>query len=83
MKKWMQHWIDAAKNQDLPVYFVRFEDLTANPKSVLEEIFKFFLDTNNLEGTVVEQRIKDICDQGKETSIIYKPRVGGGINRQM
>ena len=40
---------------------MRYEDLRLNPEPVLMEVFRFLLDVESLEGTVVEKRIQDIC----------------------
>jgi hypothetical protein len=32
---------------------------------------------------VIEKRIHEVCSEGKQGSIIYKPRTGGGINKQL
>ena len=76
----MNFWINAAKNKEVPVYFVRFEDLITNPKEFLSEIFAFFLDVDTIKGTVIEQQIEEICSDGHTNSLIYKPRPGGGMN---
>lgn len=44
----------------IPTLFVRYEDLRTAPTPELEAIFKFMLDTPNIEDTVVEKRIKDM-----------------------
>jgi len=36
-----------------PVHFTRFEDLISQPATELEEIFKFLLDIEDIEGTNV------------------------------
>jgi len=36
---------------------VRYEDLVNNQKAVLEEIFKFVLETETLDGTLIRARI--------------------------
>ena len=79
----MNFWINAAKNKEVPVYFVRFEDLIVDPKKFLGEIFSFFLDVDSIEGTIVEKRIEEICNVGHSNSLVYKPRPGGGMNAQM
>jgi hypothetical protein len=50
-----QYW-DVVLNRDLknnkcPTYFMRFEDLLANKREQIEELFKFILDLDDLEGT--------------------------------
>jgi hypothetical protein len=46
-------WIDLSAQH--PVLFFRFEDLTADPESVLSEVYRFVLDLKpeDLEGTVL------------------------------
>jgi hypothetical protein len=82
-KKWNQYWIDLAKEQTVPVYFTRFEDIMANPKQSLEEIFSVILEMENVEGTVVQQRIHDIVKAGKTGNTVYKPRKDGGVNKNL
>ena len=38
---------------NIPTLFVRYEDLVLNPETTLEEIFKFVLDVDSLENTVL------------------------------
>ena len=66
-----------AETTDKPVYFFRFEDILANPEAELRELFKFILNIDSLEGTVIEQRIKDVIAMGTKKSQAYKPRQGG------
>lgn len=47
-----RYWIET---QD--VYFLRFEDLTSNNAEVLTGIFKYLLDVDSLEGTLIDLRI--------------------------
>jgi hypothetical protein len=41
-----------------PVYFFRYEDIISDPVKTLTGLFKFLLDVPSLEGTVVEEKIK-------------------------
>lgn len=82
--KWMNYWINVAKKKETPVYFIRFEDLTSNPKETLSDVFSYFLDVESIEGTIIEKRIEEIISPGQTNSLIYKPRIGGGgTNSQM
>ena len=63
-KLWFRYWIQVAETTDKPVYFFRFEDILANPERELRELFKFILGMDNLDGTVIEQRIKDVMAMG-------------------
>lgn len=47
------YWIEKAKNREVPVYFIRFEDLIHHPQSTLEEAFKFLFVSEDLEGKVI------------------------------
>ena len=59
------------------MYFFRFEDILANPEGELRELFKFILGMDSLDGTVIEQRIKDVLAMGAKKNSVYKPRQGG------
>ena len=74
---WFAHWINVAENTEKPVYFFRFEDILTNPEEELRNLFKFILGVESIEGTVVEQRIKDVLAMGKKKVQTYKPRQGG------
>jgi hypothetical protein len=60
-----------------PIFFFRFEDLLLQPEPVLKDMFKFILGAENgLEDTIIEKRIQDIINNGK--NFLYKPRQAGG-----
>ena len=42
-KRWHKYWIDKAARDEMPIYFIRFEDLLQNPKKILHEVFGFLL----------------------------------------
>ena len=42
----------------VPTYIMRYEDLRTDPEPVLREAFKFLLDVESIDGTIVEERIK-------------------------
>ena len=67
-------WINQAKANKVPLYFVRYEDALANPGKSLEEIFAFALELDNLEGTVVSNRIANWLEPENHDKIhVYKP----------
>ena len=41
------------KARNVPVYFVKFEQLVAEPQKTLEEVFQFLLDSKDVADTVV------------------------------
>lgn len=60
------------ENKDLPTFFVRYEDLVKDPKPVLEDLFKFILEQDSLEGTFIEKRIKETVEKGEKATTMYK-----------
>ena len=72
--------MEKVKTSKIPIYFFRFEDLLLNPEPILKDIFRFILAEKNIDGTVIEQRIRDVIKTGK--NFLYKPRsAGGGFNK--
>ena len=74
---WHQYWIDMANQTHKPIYFFRFEDVMANPRTELKNLMKFILGMESIEGTVIEQRIEDVLGLGSASNQAYKPRSGG------
>lgn len=66
-----------SETTDKPIYFFRFEDIMANPEEELTKLFRFILGMDSLEGTVIEQRIKEVIRMGSKKTQSYKPRSGG------
>ena len=52
-KKWYNYWIRMAETTERPIYFFRFEDVIANKEKELNEVMRFILGLESLEGTVV------------------------------
>lgn len=59
------------RERDVPIFFVKFEQLVAEPQKSLEDIFKFLLDCKDIENTVVQRRIKEVVELGAETRQPY------------
>ena len=57
---------------NIPTYFMRYEDLKMNPEPVLDGLFRFLLDVQSLEGTVVQSRIQEVSKAGFATKTAYK-----------
>ena len=57
--------------EHVPTLYLTYEMLMLEPYQTLTDIFRFFFDTPSLEGTVVEQRIKDVCAEGHASKAIY------------
>ena len=73
-KLWFQYWLDMAENTNKAVYFFRFEDILSQPEIELRNLFKFILGIDEIEGTVIERRIKDVMGMGAKKNQTYKPR---------
>lgn len=65
-----RYWINTKD-----VYFLRFEDLTADPQTTLVGIFKYLLAVDSLEGTEIEAKISKLASETKKPQL-YKPRAG-------
>lgn len=59
-KKWCEYWIKVAETHQVPVLFLRFEDLVSDPASELKKIFPFILGMDTIEGSVIERRIDEV-----------------------
>lgn len=46
------------RTRNVPVLYIKYEDLTANYHETMLEIGKFLLNVKTIEGTVIEERIK-------------------------
>mmetsp|Transcript_1893 Transcript_1893/g.3289 ORF Transcript_1893/g.3289 Transcript_1893/m.3289 type:complete len:310 (-) Transcript_1893:29-958(-) len=60
-------------NSTVPLHIVRYEDLVSDPSSTLENLFKFLLNTKEIEGTVVQKMIA-LAVADASPPEIYKPR---------
>ena len=58
--------------QQIPTYFMRFEDLRCNPVPSLTGLFKFLLNVESLEGTVCEKRIQEVTASGHSDKTAYR-----------
>ena len=81
IKSWAnfhRHWLKTAKENKVPIYFVRFEDLANDPQSIMTQSFQYALDMKSIEGTVIKARLdKIISEHGVKTGESYKPRAPG------
>ena len=60
-----------AKTWQVPMLFVRFEDLILDPEPELRNIMKFLLDLPDLSGTNAERRVKEVLALGRQATKIY------------
>ena len=71
-REYHQYWMD---NPTIPTYVFRYEDLLANPKNTLLDLFRFLLNEKDLEGTLIEALIERYMEN-KDKKTVYKPRKG-------
>ena len=64
-KELNNYWLNVARKGNKLIYFLRFEDLIADPFTELESIFKFLLGITSLENTEVGARIEAARTQAK------------------
>ena len=69
--EWHKRILIEAREKKIPIYFLRYEDLTDDPLPNLIEAFKFILGVDSIEGTNVERRIKEVVEQGTSKTRIY------------
>lgn len=56
-RDWHNFWIKKAREENVPAYFFRFEDITKNPKDILMNVFAFTLNQSSVSGTLIESKI--------------------------
>jgi len=81
-RKWHDHWLKIAYEGKIPVYFFRFEDVIRNKQHELNELMRFILGMETIEGTVIEKRIQDVMGMSAKAQQVYKPR-SGGVNKNI
>ena len=71
INQWMQQMMDDAKRREVPMLFIRFEDLVLNPEPQLYNLMRFMLGKNDLTGTNAERRIKEVLAMGHSATKTY------------
>ena len=66
----------------IPSFVVRYEDLRKDPVPIIKDTFRFLLDVESIEGTVLEKRINEKCGVAGGPKALYKAKPSGtGLNR--
>ena len=58
----------------MPTYFLRFEDIIANPSPFLKDIFKMAFSVSSLQGTILERRIEEVCKRYSDMAVIAQQK---------
>ena len=66
------YWMDQPM---IPTYIVRYEDLVSDTKKTLQDLFRFLLNQEDLDGTLIETLI-EYHTKSKSLKEVYKPRKG-------
>lgn len=45
--------------RNVPVYYLKYEDIKSDYENVMTDIAKFLLNVKSIEGSIIEQRIKN------------------------
>ena len=63
-KKFHDQILTDCKKREVPMLFLRFEDMLMDPEPELYNIMRFLLGVNDLTGTNAERRIKEVIAMG-------------------
>ena len=61
---WMKQLMLDARRHEVPILFIRFEDLVMNPEPELYNLMRFMLGKRDLTGTNAERRIREVLALG-------------------
>lgn len=71
INSWMNQMMRDAKFREVPILFIRFEDLVMNPQPELYNIMRFMLGVKDLTGTNAERRIKEVIAMDASATQTY------------
>lgn len=69
--------------ENVPIYFMRYEDETNHSRQTLTELFRFVLNAPDIDGTVVKQRIDEVTSHSFEKQQVYKLKSTKTLNRNI
>ena len=59
------------RETNIPIIFLKFEELLQHPKESLTKVFMLLLNKNDLSGTVIENRIHEVLQLGHGATQVY------------
>ena len=71
INNWMLTMMRDAKFRNVPMLFIRFEDLVMNPEPELYNMMSFLLGVRDLSGTNAERRIKEVLAMDQRATQTY------------
>lgn len=54
MEKHWDHIMKEFRSRNVPVYYVKYEDIKSNYDEVMTDIAKFLLNVKTIEGSIIE-----------------------------
>ena len=60
-----------SRHRDVPMLFIRFEDLVMNPEPELYNLMRFLLGIRDLTGTNAERRIREVLAMDAKATQTY------------
>lgn len=53
----MEYWENLSITNDIPILFLRFEDMITNKEQAMNDCFAFLLGQQSIDGTYIQKRI--------------------------
>ena len=72
------HDLIREKSKTTPVFYLSYEQLVLNPIPVVKQLFCYLLNLESCDGTILEQRIEQVCGGNHQTHHVYKLKEGTG-----
>jgi len=60
LEKFWEHIMKEFRTRNVPVLYVKYEDIKKDNEAVMREVAKFLLNVKTIDGTIVEERIKSM-----------------------
>lgn len=71
--RWFGVYLEDARKKNVPILFIRFEDLLLDPEPSLYKMMQFLIGKKDLTGTNGERRVKEVIAKGaKATQNVYR-----------
>lgn len=71
ISNWFKIVMKDARMREVPILFIRFEDLINDPEVELVNLMRFLTHLKDIEGTNAQRRIKEVLAKGKSATQTY------------
>ena len=72
LKRYQDEILRILRERQVPIIFLKFEQLRTEPREHLFDVFRFLLAKKDLSGTYVEHRIDEVLALGHSATQSYK-----------